>query len=293
MKYSAYTFTLESDAELHFPFSEGESDILIKSAEFELPKLKRTKIHRAGTLALYGMAGEYHYLSWPGFVDFKINTTQIFYQKNEKCPSGLFSIFLSSEALGICLFLRDCFLLHGSAVVLNQKAAVFIGTPGAGKSTTVAAYAKEGFTVLSDDMVAIKFDKKNTALVLAAGPEIKIWQDSAENLGFDLSLLEPAWEGKNKYLFQQKEFPTNKAFELNAINIILKPSSKKYNEEIRFIDSPILLLKYFPLAHQLLNQEHIKSHFEKSLLIFEQAKFNYIRRPKNFQKLKEWVKAQK
>jgi hypothetical protein len=293
MKYSAYTYTIESDTELHFPLSINQSDIEVKSGNFILPKLKRTKIHRAGSLALYGTKDGFHYLSWPGFVDFKINDREIFYLKNEKCPAGLFSIFLSSEALGICLFLKDCFLLHGSAVVLNQKASVFIGTPGAGKSTTVAAYAKEGFTVLSDDMVAIKFDKNNTAFVLAAGPEIKIWRDSAENLGFNLAALEPAWEGKDKYLFQQKEFPTNKSFELNAINIILKPGSNKYKEEIRFIDSPILLLKYFPLAHQLLNQQEIKSHFEKSLFIFEQVKFNYLRRPKDFQKLKEWVKAQK
>jgi hypothetical protein len=293
MKYSAYTYTLSSDTALHFPSTENESDIVIKSADFNLPKLKKTKIYRAGSLALYGKQADFHYLSWPGLVDFKINAKEIFYKKYNKCPAGLFSIFLSSEALGTCLFLKGCFLLHGSAVVLNEKATVFIGTPGAGKSTTVAAYAKENFTVLSDDMVAITFDNSDKASVLSAGPEIKIWRDSAQNLDFDIRTLEPAWEGKDKYLYNQTNFPTNKKYELEAINIILKPTSKKYKEEIRFIDSPILLLKYFPLAHQLLNQEEIKSHFEKSLFIFEQVKFNYLRRPKDFQKLKEWVKAQK
>jgi hypothetical protein len=293
MKYSAYTYTIASEIILHFPFSENATDITIKKGNFKLPKLQKTKIYRAGSQALYGNSDGFHYLTWPGFVDFKINASELHYQNNAKCPPGLFSIFLSSEALGICLFLRDCFLLHGSAVLINEHASVFIGTPGAGKSTTVAAYAKDGFTVLSDDMVAVQFDKNNTAYVLAAGPEIKIWRDSAENLGYDPTKLEPAWEGKDKFLLYQNQFPTNEKFKLNALNVLLKPNSKKYKEEIRWIESPVLLLKYFPLPHQLLKSEEIKSHFEKSLFIFNQANFKYIRRPKTFQKLKEWVHAQK
>ncbi len=293
MKYTAYTLTILSDTALHFPSSTNEVDITIQKGEFKLPRLRKTKIQRAGVWALYGFDNHYHYLSWPGFVDFKINAAEIIYSKSDTCPTGLFSIYTSSEALGTCLMLRGCFLLHGSAVLIKNQASVFIGTPGAGKSTTVAAYAHEGFTVLSDDMVAIKFDSNNKPFVLAAGPEIKIWSDSARNLGFNIKDLEPAWEGKDKYLFSQKNFPKDNSYPLEAISVILKPSSKKHTETIRFIDSPILLLKYFPLAHQLLTQNEIKTHFERSLQIFENVKFNYIKRPKNFIKLKEWVKAQK
>ena len=293
LRYSAYTLSIASDTGLHFPSSDLPADISIKKGDFELPKLKKTKIQRAGVWALYGSDKAFQYLSWPGFVDFKISATEIIYRKSEACPAGLFSIYVTSEALGTCLFLRGYFMLHGSAVVIKNKASVFIGTPGAGKSTTVAAYAKEDFIVLSDDMVAIAFDKTNKPKVVAAGPEIKIWADSATQLGFDIKNLEPAWEGKDKYLFSQKSFPKNQTFELEAVNIILKPNSKKYLETISFIESPILLLKYFPLAHQLLKQKEIKRHFEHSLEIFNHARFSYIRRPKNFIKLKEWVKAQK
>ncbi len=293
LRYTAYTLSVSSDTPLHFPKSASVPDIKIHKGDFELPKLKKTKIQRAGVWALYGIDKAYHYLSWPGFVDFKISNTEIIYRKAEACPDGLFSIYVSSEALGTCLFLRGYFLLHGSAVLIKNKAAVFIGTPGAGKSTTVAAYARAGFTVLSDDMVAIRFDKSLGFKVLAAGPEIKIWSDSAKQLGFNLQELEPAWEGKDKYLFSQTHFPENQSFELESINIILKPTTKKHLETISFIESPILFLKYFPLAHQLLKQTEIKTHFEQSLDIYKQAKFAYIKRPRNFIKLKEWVNAQK
>jgi hypothetical protein len=292
MKYLAYTYTIDSDVACHFPESQAIADIFFKADNFIIPKTEKTKIQRAGVDALYGKTDDFHYLVWPGYVDFKINKTHIFYRKNADCPEGLFRVFITSEALGICLFLHDCYLLHGSAVVIKNEAHVFIGTPGAGKSSTVAAYAKEDFTVLSDDMVAIQFADNQAPVVLPAGPEIKIWKDTAENLGFKLNDLEPAWEGKEKYLFSQKNFPSTTRVKLSSINIILKPFSKKYKDEIKIIQSPMLLLAYFPLAHQLLDSDAIKDHFEKSIQIFNSVKFSYIRRTKTFQKLKEWVKAQ-
>jgi len=63
--------------------------------------------------------------------------------------------YLLGPVLGLALRLRGVTCLHASAVALNGEAVAFVGMEGAGKSTTAAAFAREGHGVLSDDVVAL------------------------------------------------------------------------------------------------------------------------------------------
>ena len=40
--------------------------------------------------------------------------------------------------MGYCLYQRECFVLHGSAVEINNSSYLFIGPSGSGKSTLSA-----------------------------------------------------------------------------------------------------------------------------------------------------------
>jgi hypothetical protein len=69
--------------------------------------------------------------------------------------------YLLGPVLGFLLRLRGVTCLHASAVAFGRQAAAFLGPPGAGKSTTAAAFAGRGHAVLTDDIVPLSFEEGN------------------------------------------------------------------------------------------------------------------------------------
>lgn len=292
MKYHLYGTNITSDLELDAPISKSESQLKIIEGTFEISKTIKTKIYRADCRAEININSEFVILHWPNIVTFKIDKNNIIYKKlDPNLDKGLLQIFITSEALGIYLFLNNRFLLHGSAVVIKNKAHIFLGKPGAGKSTTVAAFAKADFEIMADDMVVIKLNIQNEPEVFWAGNSIKIWNKTAEGLGIAINSLTPAWEGKNKYIFESKNKSGFEPKILQSIVVLNSPNSRKFSGDLPVILSPTLLLRYFPLAHQLLKEEKLKRHFETSIMIAQKCLITQIKRPKNFTKLEQYVNS--
>jgi hypothetical protein len=66
-------------------------------------------------------------------------------------------------------------------VAVHDRVAVFVGPAGAGKSTTAATFARKGFAVLSDDIVAV-IERDKSFCVLPAYPHLSLWPDSVQML---------------------------------------------------------------------------------------------------------------
>jgi hypothetical protein len=91
------------------------------------------------------------------------------------------STYLLGPILGLLLRLRGMTCLHASAVSFEGRSVAFLGSPGAGKSTTAAAFARDGHAVLSDDIVAL-VEREGTFQVLPAYPHLCLWPDSVNML---------------------------------------------------------------------------------------------------------------
>jgi hypothetical protein len=89
--------------------------------------------------------------------------------------------YLLGPVLGLLLRLRGITCLHASAVALEDYSVAFVGAEGAGKSTTAAAFAREGHGVLSDDVVALA-ENGSEFLVLPAYPHLCLWPESVTML---------------------------------------------------------------------------------------------------------------
>ena len=89
--------------------------------------------------------------------------------------------YLMGPVLGILLRLRGVTCLHASAVAFGDTAVAFVGSEGAGKSTTAAALARHGHAILSDDVVALA-EHNGSFFVHPAYPYLCLWPESVESL---------------------------------------------------------------------------------------------------------------
>ncbi|MEO1428192.1 MAG: serine/threonine protein kinase [Cyanobacteria bacterium J06632_19] len=88
---------------------------------------------------------------------------------------------LLGQVLGCTLRLRGTLCLHACAIGIGEKAIAIVGQSGAGKSTTAAALAKRGYSILSDDIAAINHSAKDW-LVQPGYPRLRLWPKSVNAL---------------------------------------------------------------------------------------------------------------
>jgi len=125
------------------------------------------------------------------------------------------AVYLLGPILGFALRLRGVTCLHASAVAIGEHAIALLGTAGAGKSTTAAAFARLGYAVLSEDVVALE-DSRSGFSVQPGYPHIRLWPTSAEILYRSpdaLPPLTPNWDKRyldlveSGYAFQDSPLP--------------------------------------------------------------------------------------
>ena len=106
------------------------------------------------------------------------------------------AVYLLGPVFGFVLRQRGNICLHACAVAVGDSAIALVGPPGAGKSTTAAAFARQGYPVLADDVTAL-LDHGESFQVLPAYPRVCLWPSSVEALcGSPKALppLTPNWE---------------------------------------------------------------------------------------------------
>ncbi|WP_031525668.1 serine kinase [Dyadobacter crusticola] len=290
--YKAFGLTVFSEIPLP-ELSEGDCnaspDLLIRTAAFELPDLSKTQVYRRGIRALFGENAGDLVLHWPGIASFKaIAGNELIVNPFVKDPN-LISLFTVSEAIGLILFQRGLLLLHASSVLVGAEAWCFMGTPGAGKSTTAAAFIKAGGRLLSDDLTAIQIGENGSISVLPAYPQLKIWDKTVAGLQYNREVLEPVSEGVNKFSFQPKfDFP-DQPVTLSKIIFLHRARNRGALQQVSVSEMPGELIKNFPLPAQLLTGEALKAHFLQSMKCAAQVEVIKKRRPEGFDLLEKWV----
>ena len=120
--------------------------------------------YQDGTEFLVDRAGTQVWASWPASLTLE-----------DACA------YLLGPVLGLVLRFRGVTCLHASAIDLGGLAIAIAGAPGSGKSTAAAIFAKSGYRVLSDDVVALA-DHGSGFLAQPAYPRLGLWSDSVEAL---------------------------------------------------------------------------------------------------------------
>ncbi len=132
--------------------------------------------------------------------------------------------YLLGPVLGLLLRLRGIVCLHASAVAFDDTCVAFVGSAGAGKSTTAAAFAQQGYGIVSDDIVGLA-ERDGTFYVLPAYPHLCLWPESVSMLYGSpdaLPQLVHDWEkrqlalGENGTRFEKRTLPLSAIYILEA-----------------------------------------------------------------------------
>jgi hypothetical protein len=106
--------------------------------------------------------------------------------------------YLYGPVLGYVLRARGRLAMHASCVRVGDGAVLIAGAPGAGKSTTAAALAMRGMTVVSDDLTALDFAYDDeTPRAWPAFDHLRLWPDGERVVlgdGARLERITPSWE---------------------------------------------------------------------------------------------------
>jgi hypothetical protein len=169
------------------------------------------------TLRVWEIAGGYFHLVYSDATEFIVNRsgTEIWARWPDELTLEDTATYLLGPVMGFVLILRGITCLHASAIAFDNKAIAMLGPRSAGKSTTAAAFARLGYSVLTDDVVAIA-DHGDSFLVQPGYPRLRLWPDSVNALFGEsdaLPLLTPNWDKRyldlmsQDYKFQQKSLP--------------------------------------------------------------------------------------
>ena len=99
--------------------------------------------------------------------------------------------FLLGPVMAMLLHQRGYLVLHGSSVKINGAAVAFLGHRGNGKSTTAIHLYKEGYPLVTDDILAIKFDEEGFPVVYPGYPHARLNEDSYCQVKDNTDILTP------------------------------------------------------------------------------------------------------
>lgn len=84
--------------------------------------------------------------------------------------------------LSVLLRQRGLLVLHASSIATNDGAVAFLGGSGWGKSTLAEAFHAQGYSILTDDVMAVQTETDHP-IVFPGFPQVKLWPEAAASIG--------------------------------------------------------------------------------------------------------------
>ncbi|MEX1133481.1 MAG: hypothetical protein WED83_01405 [Acidimicrobiia bacterium] len=172
--YSLHGLLLSSELALDEPTVEGHPPDLwarigdSREIPDEIPKGEVVADLVVGGRLFYSVAETDNgvWVRFPGLADFLIDheTRTIISHSGESTNPRFLSILLSGTVLAVYLNMLGSFVLHASAVEANDRAVVFAGVSGMGKSTCAAMACATGNRLITDDLLVVELSDQPRAV---------------------------------------------------------------------------------------------------------------------------------
>lgn len=112
-------------------------------------------------------------LRFSGIADFVVSGSRVEVRLEEGADAGIASLLLSGNALALVLMARQELVLHAAAVETRGGAVAFVGSSGAGKSTSAGLVCSTGCPLVTDDVLRVIPDAAG-AVCFRGSPELRL-----------------------------------------------------------------------------------------------------------------------
>lgn len=132
------------------------------------------------------------------------NGNEVKVQVVEDADMQLMRVYVMCSCLGFIMLQRNSVAIHGGVIEMDNKAMIFTGDRGAGKSTLTTALREKGYKFISDDVAGIKIDK--FPYVMPGFPYQKLCESAMDKFGYDKEKYTSFMSDKEiKYIIPAKE----------------------------------------------------------------------------------------
>jgi hypothetical protein len=139
-------------------------------------------------------------------------------------------IYLLGSAMGAVLHQRGLLPFHGSTICVDGQAITFSGPSGIGKSTLAAALVDRGCRMLADDVSAISFTAQGVPMVHPGMPQLKLRDDSGQQLGRNSLYARPLGNHAGKYGYPEHAAFITEALPSKVIYILGRHTDNGFKE---------------------------------------------------------------
>lgn len=210
------------------------------------------------------------------------NGNEIIVEAYENVDKHMLKTYVMCSCLGFIMLQKEMVAIHGGTVVLDNKAVIFTGDRGAGKSTLTTALRLKGYKFISDDVASTILN--NGPIISPGFPYQKLCEDAMDNMNIDKTKCTSFMsDTKMKYLVPAHNSFLDANVRLAAIcEITVGDVDKVKIEELRGKEKLTKLIK------NIYRGEYIEAlggmtpnYFKQCIDIAKSIKFYRITRPKD------------
>ena len=180
--------------------------------------------------------------------------------------------FLLGPVMSTLLHQRGFLVLHGSSVKIDNQAVVFLGYRGLGKSTTAIQLYKKGYSILTDDIVAIGFDEEGLPLLYPGYPHVRLSEESYTHTKDDTHILTPIRTYAGKVFCDASRGFSQVPFKVKKI-YILKKSNETQLSHLN-ADEKLMGLITYSIPHWMFQNSDYARNLTQCALLIKYAKVN-------------------
>lgn len=195
---------------------------------------------------------------------------------------------LLGVVLGTLLHQRQVFTLHASAINYNGSAVAFVAHKGTGKSTTCANMYNRRYSLVTDDVLAVRFDEDGGFHVEPAFPTMKLNPDAVELIGEEPQELDRIAQSYEKRYFSAAEQFTQNSLPLGTI-YVLENGDDFAVQELDQKDAFMQMLEHSYVARFFGRLAAGKEHFRDCERIAKNVRIKRLVRPRDLSRMQEYL----
>ena len=246
----------------------------------------------------------FHEKVWLSFlINSESNT--VAYMQREPIPQDTIISISNGTVLKLWLQLKKKYCLHTSGIRLGEQVALFIGSKGAGKSTTAAYFNSKGFDVWCDDFCVLEA-KQGAFYALPGERQLKVKTKTIKGLSIPEhqlseiylpvphieSVTTPVAKFKSYYKSQEAADSERNSLKVKAIFILMPRVSEGGSivrsshklENLKVIMDEIML-------RDIVSKEYMGYYFEQTKKLIDTVKIYKVQATDNLAEIDNLFKS--